>query len=220
VSSPALERFDLVVFDWDGTLIDSTRTIARSIQQAAADLGLAVPDFETASHVIGLGLHDALARAVPDLPPERTIEFAAHYRYHYLANEQSLQLFEGVRELLTWLGLAKPLAIATGKSRAGLLRALEATQLGPLFAATRCADQTTPKPHPAMLLELSAELDVDVERILMIGDTTHDLQMAAAARAQAIGVTYGAHKRAQLAACNPLALIDSVQDLARWLGRP
>lgn len=218
MSSPALERFDLVVFDWDGTLIDSTATIARSIQQAAADLGLAVPDYETASHVIGLGLHDALARAVPDLPPERTSEFAAHYRYHYLATESSLELFAGVRELLAWLGRTKTLAIATGKSRAGLSRALEATQLGPLFAATRCADQTTPKPHPAMLLELAAELGVDAERILMIGDTTHDLQMASAAHAHAVGVTYGAHTREQLAACNPLALVDSIEDLARWMG--
>jgi phosphoglycolate phosphatase len=220
VNSRALEPFDLVVFDWDGTLIDSTATIARSIQQAAADLHLPVPDFETASHVIGLGLHDALARAVPDLPTERVAEFAAHYRYHFLANEKSLELFAGVRELLGWLGGAKTLAIATGKSRAGLARALQVTQLGPLFAATRCADQSTPKPHPAMLLELGVELGVEAERILMIGDTTHDLQMAAAAGARSVGVTYGAHTRAQLAACEPLVLVDSVADLARWMGRP
>jgi phosphoglycolate phosphatase len=196
VSSIVLEQFDLVVFDWDGTLINSTATIARSIQQAAADLGLPVPDYETASHVIGLGLHDALARAVPTLPPERVAEFAAHYRYHYLANE------------------------ATGKSTSGLERALQATQLGPLFAATRCADQTSPKPHPAMLLELGTELGVEAARILMIGDTTHDLQMATAAGASAIGVTYGAHPRAQLAALNPLLVVDSVADLSRWMGCP
>src|SRR5262245_1190701 len=206
VNSPPLERFDLVVFDWDGTLINSTATIARAIQQAAADLGLPVPDFDTASHVIGLGLHDALARAVPELPPERTAEFAAQYRYHYLANEESLELFEGIRDLLDWLGAAKPLAIATGKTAAGLSRALQATQLGPLFAATRCADQTSPKPHPAMLFELGTQLGVDMQRILMIGDTTHDLQMASAAGAHGIGVTYGAHPRAKLQALNPLAL--------------
>jgi phosphoglycolate phosphatase len=220
MNSIALERFDLVVFDWDGTLINSTVTIARSIQQAASDLGLPVPDFETASHVIGLGLRDALALAVPDLPADQATKFAAHYRYHYLANEDSLELFAGVRELLDWLGGAKKLAIATGKSQAGLARALQATQLAALFATTRCADQTTPKPHPAMLLEISAELDVGVERLLMIGDTTHDLQMASAAGAQAIGVTYGAHPRAQLAALKPLALIDSVDELGRWMGRP
>jgi phosphoglycolate phosphatase len=220
VSSPALERFDLVVFDWDGTLINSTATIARSIQQAASDLGLRVPDFETASHVIGLGLRDALALAVPDLVPDKAAEFAARYRYHYLANEQTLELFSGVRELLAWLGAARPLAIATGKNQTGLARALQATQLGPLFAATRCADQTSPKPHPAMLLELGEELGVNVERILMIGDTTHDLQMAHAAGTGAIGVTYGAHPREQLAALEPLALIDSIDELGRWMGRP
>jgi phosphoglycolate phosphatase len=214
-----LERFDLVVFDWDGTLINSTATIARSIQRAAADLDLRVPDFETASHVIGLGLRDALARAVPDLPPERATEFAARYRYHYLATEESLELFSGIRELLAWLAAKKMLAIATGKTQAGLARALDATALRPHFSATRCADQTVPKPHPAMLLELGQELGVAVERILMIGDTTHDLQMAQAAGAHGIGVTYGAHPRAQLAALAPLALIDSVDDLARWMGR-
>jgi phosphoglycolate phosphatase len=219
VNSPPLERFDLVVFDWDGTLINSTATIARSIQQAAADLGLPVPDYETASHVIGLGLHDALAHAVPQLPRERITEFAAHYRYHYLANEQSLELFAGVRELLGWLGGEKTLAIATGKSTAGLSRGLQATDLGALFAATRCADQCEPKPHPAMLRELATELGVDPERILMIGDTTHDLQMASAAGAGAVGVTYGAHPRAQLAALAPLALVDSIEDLGRWMGR-
>src|SRR5262249_20616132 len=126
----------------------------------------------------------------------------------------------GVRELLTWLGGAKRLAIATGKSTSGLARALQATKLGPHFAATRCADQTAPKPHPAMLLELGDELGVGVDRILMIGDTTHDLQMAHAAGARAVGVTYGAHPREQLAVLEPLALADSVAELARWMGRP
>jgi phosphoglycolate phosphatase len=213
-----LDRFDLIVFDWDGTLIDSTATIARAIQQAAADLGLAVPDFETASHVIGLGLSDALARAVPDLPPARAAEFAARYRYHYLANERTLSLFAGARELLTSLAAAdKLLAVATGKSSAGLARALDAADLQGYFAATRCADQTAPKPHPAMLLELSDELGVAPARMLMIGDTTHDLQMAAAAGTAAVGVTYGAHPRGDLARLEPLALLDSVDDLRRWL---
>lgn len=215
-----LERFDLVVFDWDGTLIDSTAAIARAIQQAAADLGLPVPDDETASHVIGLGLRDALALAVPGLPAGKAAEFSERYRHHYFANEESLELFAGARELLDWIAATdRRLAIATGKSQAGLARALQATSLGPLFAATRCADQTAPKPHPAMLLELADELGVGVERILMIGDTTHDLRMARAAGTAAIGVTYGAHPRAQLAALDPLALVDSIDELARWLGR-
>lgn len=213
-----LARFDCVVFDWDGTLIDSTATIARSIQAAAADLGLAVPEFEQASHVIGLGLRDALARAVPDLPPERAHEFSLRYRYHYFAVEDTLELFKGARELIAALHASgTQLAVATGKSAAGLARAMAGTGMSAYFGATRCADQTEPKPHPAMLLELAEELQVSTDRMLMIGDTTHDLQMAAAARVDAVGVTYGAHPRAQLARLAPLALMDSVPELHQWL---
>lgn len=213
-----LDRFDLVVFDWDGTLSDSTAAIVRAIQDAAADLGLPVPDEATASHVIGLGLHDALARAVPTLPRERIGEYSARYRVHYLARESELVLFTGARELIAAIGaLEVPLAIATGKSRLGLRRALESVGLVEAFAASRCADQTHPKPHPAMLLELADELMVEPTRILMVGDTTHDLQMAAAANAAAVGMTCGAHPPEQLAACRPLALFDSLPALHRWL---
>jgi phosphoglycolate phosphatase len=213
-----LERFDLVVFDWDGTLIDSTRTIARAIQAAAADLGLPVPDDERAAHVIGLGLRDALALAVPELPPQRAEEFSLRYRHHYFAEDAGLQLFSGARELLADLqARGLPLAVATGKSHLGLMRALDRTGLADVFAATRCADQTHPKPHPAMLLELAEELGVAAGRTLMIGDTTHDLQMARAAGTSAIGVTYGAHPRAQLETCAPLALAASVVELRQCL---
>jgi phosphoglycolate phosphatase len=213
-----LERFDLVVFDWDGTLSDSTAAIVRAIQDAAADLGLPVPDEATASHVIGLGLHEALARAVPTLPPSRIPEYSARYRAHYFAREAELTLFPGARELIAALRAAGvPLAIATGKSQRGLQRALKQAGLIAEFAATRCADQTHPKPHPAMLLELAEELMVEPARTLMIGDTTHDLQMAAAARAAGVGVTTGAHPAEQLASCQPLALFDSLPDLQRWL---
>ncbi len=213
-----LDRFDLVVFDWDGTLSDSTAAIARAIQDAAADLGLPVPDDATASHVIGLGLHDALARAVPTLPAERIAEYSARYRVHYLAREAELVLFPGARELIDELREAGVLlAIATGKSQRGLQRALVSAGLGTEFAATRCADQTHPKPHPAMLLELADELMVAPQRTLMVGDTTHDLQMAEAANAAAVGLTQGAHPYEQLAACRPLALFDSLTQLHQWL---
>ncbi len=213
-----IDRFDLVVFDWDGTLVDSTALIAAAIRQAAADLGLTVPDFERASHVIGLGLADALARAVPELSSSRFPEFAARYRAHYLAGESQVALFPQVRGLLDALREREvPLAIATGKTRAGLARALEAAGLAGHFSATRCADETAPKPDPAMLLELAEELDVAASRMVMIGDTTHDLQMAAAAGVAAVGVTYGAHPRAQLAALSPMALVDSVPALRGWL---
>lgn len=207
-------ELDLVVFDWDGTLIDSTATIARSIMAAAADLDLPVPAYDDALHVIGLSLTEALAHAVPSLRPEQTAAFAARYRHHYFAAEDTLTLFAGVRDFLEALrasGLR--LAVATGKNSPGLARALQATALAPLFDGTRCADQTSPKPHPAMLLELSEELDVPVERMLMVGDTTHDLQMARAAGVRAIGMTCGAHPRTQLAALAPVALAASIAEL-------
>jgi phosphoglycolate phosphatase len=211
-------RFDLVVFDWDGTVVDSTAMIAFSIQKAAADLGLTVPSLQQASHVIGLGLLDALAGAVPDLDPSRIDEFTARYRFHYFAGESEIVLFNGVRELLVELAEGgAQLAVATGKSRRGLDRAFGATGLGMFFAASRCADETHPKPHPAMLLELTDELDVPVERTVMIGDTTHDLAMAQAAGTAAIGVTYGAHPREQLAALAPLGLAETVAGLRAWL---
>ncbi len=216
-----LDRFDLVVFDWDGTLSDSPAAIVRAIQDAAADLGLPVPDDATASHVIGLGLHEALARAVPDLPPARVAEYSARYRVHYLAREDQLTLFPGARELIAALrGAGVPLAIATGKSRHGLQRALRQVGLADAFEATRCADQTHPKPHPAMLLELTAELMVEPARTLMVGDTTHDLQMAAAAGTASVGLTQGAHPSEALAACAPTMLFDSLADLHRWLMPP
>jgi phosphoglycolate phosphatase len=211
-------RFDLIVFDWDGTIVDSTSMIAVCIQKAAADLGLTVPTMEQASHVIGLGLHEALSRAVPELPAGRIEEFSARYRHHWFACEPEIVLFEGIRELLVELdGCGVALAVATGKSRRGLARAFDQTGLGAFFESSRCADETHPKPHPAMLLELAEELSVAAERIVMIGDTTHDLEMAAAANSAGIGVTYGAHPREQLAACEPLALAADVGELRRWL---
>jgi phosphoglycolate phosphatase len=210
-------KYRLLVFDWDGTIIDSASTIAECIRQAAADLGLEVPTREQASHVIGLGLADALRHAVPGLPAERVPEFVERYRQHFRASENTMGLFPGMRELLESLHREKMLGIATGKSRRGLDRALEATGLGPFFRASRCADETNPKPHPAMLLELMAELDVQPEGALMIGDTSHDLEMARAAGVDALAVTYGAHAEEGLRSCQPRACVASVAELERWL---
>ncbi len=213
-----MRRFDLIVFDWDGTIVDSTARIAACIRSAAADLELAVPTLEQASHVIGLGLLDALAHAVPGLATERAEEFSARYRHHYLACEPDITLFEGMQAMLGELQASGlPLAVATGKTRRGLARAFDSTGLGRLFASSRCADESQSKPHPAMLLELAEELDVKPQRMLMIGDTSHDLQMAAAAGTAGVGVTYGAHLHAHLASHAPLALIGSVAELSSWL---
>jgi phosphoglycolate phosphatase len=212
-------KYGLVVFDWDGTLIDSAGTIVECIQESARDMGLEVPSRERASHVIGLGLHDSLRLAVPSLRAEQTMEFVAHYRRHFLAREDRMRLFDGVRELLEELAASRPLAIATGKSRRGLDRALDAGGLRRFFAGSRCADETHPKPHPAMLLELMEELAVPRERTLMIGDTSHDLEMARAAGVDALAVTYGAHPEPGLRACAPLECVPSVPGLKAWLSR-
>ena len=210
-------KYRLLVFDWDGTIIDSASAIAECIRGAAADLGLRVPTPEQASHVIGLGLQDALRGAVPDLPAERVGEFVARYRDHFRASEGSMGLFGGMRELIESLSASRTLGIATGKSRRGLERALDATALRPYFRASRCADETHPKPHPAMLQELMDELRMGREEALMIGDTSHDLEMARAAGVDAVAVTYGAHAEQGLRACAPKACVASVADLGRWL---
>ena len=211
-------RYALIVFDWDGTLIDSPAAIVECIQQASRDLGLEAPDPERASHVIGLGLEDSLRQAVPQLPRERYGEFAASYRRHFLAREDSMALFPGVPRLLERLrARGHRLAVATGKSRRGLERALAASGLGIHFSRSRCADETVPKPDPAMLRELMAELDVQPERVLMIGDTSHDLLMARSAGVAALAVSYGAHPESKLRALEPLACLASVEELDKWL---
>ena len=210
-------RYPLIVFDWDGTIIDSTGTIAECIQQAAAEMGLAVPDDSRARHVIGLGLHDSLRHAVPELPASRYGDFVALYRKHFLAREDSMKLFPGMLDLLASLRERHTLAVATGKSRRGLDRALDAGGLRAYFVASRCGDETHPKPHPAMLIELMQELARDKSEVLMIGDTSHDLEMANAAGVASLGVTYGAHREPGLLACSPLGCFSSVQDLAAWL---
>jgi phosphoglycolate phosphatase len=210
-------NYPLIVFDWDGTIIDSASAIADCIRGAAADMGLQVPDPERARHVIGLGLHESLRIAVPDLPPERYSEFVARYREHFLACEASMQLFAGIRGLLERLHENHTLAIATGKSRRGLDRALAATGLAPLFAASRCADETSPKPAPAMLLELMEGFGFSSEKSLMIGDTSHDLEMARAAGVDAVAVTYGAHEERGLRAFAPRACVSTVGELREWL---
>lgn len=212
------KQFDLIVFDWDGTLMDSTATIVRCIQAAAKDLGLPVPDDQSAAYVIGLGLLDAMQAVLPDVDPKYYPRMVERYRYHYLARDQELPLFEGVREMLAELSQRGYfLAIATGKSRVGLNRALDSAKLLSMFDATRCADETFSKPHPAMLQELTRELGQDMKRTVMIGDTTHDLQMAHNAGASGIAVHYGAHPEAELQALNPLYAANTVPELHTWL---
>lgn len=211
-------RFDLIAFDWDGTLFDSTQIIVRCIQAAVKDVGGTLPTDQAASYVIGMALMQALAHAAPDVPPEKYPELANRYRFHYVQHQDDLSLFEGVLPMLADLRDAGHLiAVATGKSRRGLDDVLHSKDLKGVFDGSRTADQTAGKPHPLMLQELMAEFDVLPERVLMIGDTTHDLQMALNAGCASVGVSYGAHEPDAFHVLQPLAVAHSVRELHDWL---
>ena len=220
MSPPRHRRFDLIAFDWDGTLFDSTQIIVRCIQAAVSDVGAAVPSDEAAAYVIGMALTQALAHAAPDVPPEKYPELSSRYRYHYLRLQDEVSLFKGVLPLLDDLrARGHLLAVATGKSRRGLNEALQSASLRGVFDSSRTADETAGKPHPLMLHELMAELDVAAERVLMVGDTTHDLQMALNAGCPSVAVSYGAHPVDSLAGLQPLTIAHTVAELHAWLSR-
>ena len=211
-------KYELVVFDWDGTLLDSAGAIVQAIQAACRDLDLPVPADAQARHVIGLGLADAMRQAVPDLPAERYPAMIERYRFHYLSADHDLLLFAGVPELLARLKSAgHTLAVATGKSRLGLERALDHSGLRSFFSASRCADECHSKPHPQMLQELMAEFALPASSTVMIGDTSHDLLMAQNAGVGALAVTYGAHPHEHLLDHAPLACLHDVAELDAWL---
>jgi phosphoglycolate phosphatase len=211
-------QFDLIAFDWDGTLSDSTGLIVQCIQNACRDIGAQVPSDVDAAYVIGLGLHDALQHAAPGLPAERYPELALRYRHHYWASQHALLLFAGTLDMLQALKSRNHLlTVATGKNRRGLDEALAHTALSGLFHGSRTADETASKPDPLMLHELMREFGVAPERTLMIGDTTHDLQMALNAGVASVGVSYGAHESTAFAALRPLHIAHSTRDLHDWL---
>ena len=206
--------FDLIAFDWDGTLFDSTAIIVRCIQEAVRDVGGTVPTDRDAAWVIGMGLMQALAHAAPDVPVEKHAELRSRYGFHYIRHQGDLSLFPGVLPMLQDLReRGYLLAVATGKSRRGLDEVLHTQQLRGMFDGSRTADETAGKPHPLMLQELMAEFDVQPGRILMIGDTTHDLQMAVNAGCPSVGVSYGAHEPGGFEALHPLFVAHSVAEL-------
>lgn len=211
-------QFDLIAFDWDGTLFDSTKIIVRCIQRAVVDVGGQAPTDEAAAYVIGMSLAQALAHAAPDVPAQKYPELGARYRHHYALHHDDLSLFDGVLQLLHELRARHHwLAVATGKSRRGLDEALRSVELAGVFDSSRTADETAGKPHPRMLHELMDEFGVSPERTLMIGDTTHDLQMARNAGCASVGVSYGAHSVDGFHELGPRHVAHSVQDLHEWL---
>jgi phosphoglycolate phosphatase len=215
-------RFDLIVFDWDGTLFDSTALIVRCIQNAVRDVGGAVPTDEAASYVIGLGLMQALAHAAPDVPKDKYPALGEAYKRHYNALQNEVSLFKGTLPMLQALrARGHLLAVATGKSRRGLdevlLRNVDGAVLGTLFEASRTADQTAGKPDPLMLHELMAELGTPPQRTVMIGDTTHDLGLARNAGVASVGVSFGAHAHSAFEEFAPLTVAHSMTELHDWL---
>lgn len=217
-SSVRARQFDLIAFDWDGTLFDSTAIITRCIRLAVGDVGGKVPSDQDAAYVIGLGLMQALAHAAPDVPKAKYPELGARYKHHYTAHQNDISLFKGVLEMLADLKARQHwLAVATGKSRPGLNEVLRAVELQGVFHSSRTADETAGKPHPLMLEELMREFGVQPDRVLMIGDTTHDLQMALNAGCPSVGVSYGAHEPAAFDALNPRFIAHSVPELHAWL---
>ena len=211
-------NFDLIAFDWDGTLFDSTKIIIRCIQAAVGDVGGTVPTDQAAGYVIGLGLTQALAHAAPDVPVDKYPALGQRYRHHYQAHANDLSLFDGVLPLLQALkARGYRLAVATGKSRHGLDDVLHRVELKGVFDGSRTADETAGKPDPRMLHELMAQFDVAPDRLLMVGDTTHDLQMAVNAGCPSVGVSYGAHDPAAFSALAPKYVAHSVAALHDWL---
>ncbi|NYT85521.1 HAD-IA family hydrolase [Pollutimonas harenae] len=213
-----MKRYEAVIFDWDGTVMDSTHSIVAAIQGACTDLALPVPSASEASWVIGLSLQSALYHCVPTLTEERMDEFLDRYRFHFLSRDPHIKLFDGIAGLLLELRASRvSLGVATGKSRVGLDRVLDAMQLRSHFDATRCADESFSKPHPAMLLELMEELGLEPDRVLMVGDTSHDIQMATAAGVDSMAVTYGAHEPSVLLAAEPTVVVGSVPEMREWV---
>jgi phosphoglycolate phosphatase len=215
-------QYDLIVFDWDGTLMDSETKIVRCMQAAAADTGIADPGADAIRDIIGLGLGEAMQVLFPEQPAARRTELVDRYRQHFLEIDATdMPLFPGVAHGLTQLAdQGYLLAIATGKARRGLERVLGETALGPYFVATRCADEARSKPHPQMLEDILDLTGTDPARAVMIGDTVYDLEMARSARVDGLGVTYGVHARAQLAVHAPRAIVDSFPEVYAWLSAP
>jgi phosphoglycolate phosphatase len=216
------KRYELVVFDWDGTLMNSEVRIVTCMQLAAADTGFPVPADETARDIIGLGLTEAVERLFPAADEKAVDALINAYRGHWLGSRvASATMFKGALDLISGLHRGGYLlAVATGKSRQGLDKALDESGLSAFFHATRCADETFSKPHPQMLEEILTDLDVSPADTLMIGDTEYDMQMARCARVDAIGVSHGVHAVERLFEQGALRCFDDLIQLAGWLDQP
>jgi phosphoglycolate phosphatase len=210
---------ELIIFDWDGTLMDSAAKIVHCFERAFADAGIAYPGAQAVRRIIGLGLKEAIVELLPGSPLSACDAVADRYREHFLAlDSDAMVLFPGVRDGLKMLNAQGALlGIATGKSRRGLDRVLASTGLGDLFVATRCADEAFSKPHPRMLMDILDRTGMTPDRAVMIGDTTYDMLMAKAAGMSGIAVSYGVHSREELMQHGPIACCASFDEVLSWL---
>lgn len=214
-----MQAFELLVFDWDGTLMDSQAKIVSCLQAAIRDLQLPPLGVEALSNVIGLGLAEAVNTLYPGSDVKLQQAMSDRYRHHFLVSDTTPStLFSGAGEVLQSLAAqGYLLAVATGKGRQGLDKVLEETGLAELFHATRCADETFSKPHPQMLFELMDHLGAEPAATLMIGDTEYDMEMARNARTAALAVSYGVHAQERLLRHEPLGCLHSISELPQWL---
>jgi phosphoglycolate phosphatase len=211
-------NYDLIIFDWDGTLANSTQLIVDAICNGSVDVGLPKPSQSAASGIIGLGFREAAYELFGRIPDAQLAELTARYTYYYGLGEDHIPLFDGVPETIAHLTKQRvPLAVATGKGRSGLNKALANSGIAHHFIATRCVDECQSKPHPQMILDLMREVDATPERTLMVGDTSFDLQMAKNANVASLGVTYGAHPLERLLPNEPLAYFNQFRELSVWL---
>ena len=213
------KAYELLVFDWDGTLMDSEARIVNCLTKSISDIGAAPRTRAELRNIIGLGLTEAVRALYADADAAFVQRFSEAYREHFLGQDDTPSiLFEGAREVVEGLSEAGYLlGVATGKARRGLDRVLEAEGLAHLFHATRCADETFSKPHPQMLEEIMVDLDTAPARTLMIGDTEYDMQMARNARTAGLAVSYGVHELERLLACASEGHIDGIAELPGWL---
>lgn len=218
VLAPGGAPYQAVIFDWDGTLLDSTHHIVGALLGACRDLNLREPTREQAGWVIGLSLQAALHQLVPELRADQTDAFIARYKTHFTRLLSDMHLFDGQAQLLRDLhAQGVVLAVATGKSRRGLDHSIDQLGLHGLFQATRTADEARGKPDPDMLEQLLLELDLVPDAALMVGDTTHDVLMAKAAGVDSLAVSYGAHRASLLESAQPTALVGTVPDMQSWI---
>ena len=209
----------LIVFDWDGTLMDSAAHIVSSLQTAISDLDLEKKTDDELKNIIGLGLREAFFALYPQADDSELTSLTARYREHFFDKKSDTsELFFGARELIQELQEKDYyLAIATGKGRNGLDKVLDETGMGEYFPITRCADESHSKPHPEMLLDIIDYYGIEANEAIMVGDTEYDLLMANNAQANAVGVTYGVHEKQRLLDCKPLTCLDNVSELHNWL---